>query len=289
MRVIIALLISSLTILYGCSGNDKPDEDLGEKRLYELARKQIDSSNYTAAVKNLQLLESRYPFGPYAEQAQLELIYAHARSYDNEAAIAAADRFIRLHPQHPNADYAYYMRGLEKFTQGKGLFERFLPTDMSQRDPGDAREAFNDFSQLLTRFPDSDYAPDARARMIYLRNLLARYEINVANYYFKRGAYLAATNRGRNVLENYPESAATADALAVIVQGYLLLGYDDLANDTLDVLRKNYPDYPSLDENGNFITKFTHDAVKRSWINKITLGLFDRTEPPRFDNRKDWE
>ena len=148
-------------------------------------------------MRALQLLESRFPFGRYAEQAQLELIYAHYNNYEPAAAIEAADRFIRLHPQHPNVDYAFYMKGLAAYTQDQGLFDRWLPRDITKRDTGYAQEAFAEFAQLLARYPDSPYAPDARARMVHLRNLLARAEINVANYYFRRGAYVAALNRGR--------------------------------------------------------------------------------------------
>ena len=185
MRLLHSLLVVMLTTtLAGCSMFSKEDEvppDQGERALYDTARKNLDNSNFDLAIKNLQLLEARYPFGPYAEQAQLELIYAHYRNYDHEEAVAAAERFIRLHPQHPNVDYAYYMKGLASFTESQGLLERFLPTDMTKRDPGPARQSFADFSQLLSRFPNSEYAADARARMVHLRNLLARYEINVAN------------------------------------------------------------------------------------------------------------
>lgn len=281
------LLVLMAAFLFGCaSDGDKPEETT-EKQIYNEAQKHLESGNFSLAVKNLQLLESRFPFGPYAEQAQLEIIYAHYRSHEPEAAIAAADRFIRLHPNHPNVDYAYYMRGLANYTEGEGLLERFLPTDMSQRDPGAAIQSFEDFRQLLQRFPDSEYAEDARARMIYLRNRLARYEINVANYYFKRRAYLAAANRGRYVVENLPQTPAVPDALAVMVQAYLLLDMDDLANQALSVLRANYPDHPSLDENGNFISQARKDQ-ERTWLNRTTLGLADRYDPPHFDNRPDY-
>jgi outer membrane protein assembly factor BamD len=289
MHLLHLTIAAMLLFTVGCSDNDKPSEELTEKEIYTMARKQIDANNYTAAVTNLQLLESRFPFGPYAEQAQLELIFAHYRSYDNDAAVASADRFIRLHPQHPSVDYAYYMKGLANFTEGKGLFERFLPTDLAQRDPGAARQSFNDFAQLLARYPESDYAADAQARMLYLRNLLARHEIVVANYYFKRGAYVAAANRGRYVVENFQKTPAVPDGLAIMVQAYLLLGTQELADDSLAILKSNFPDHPSLDRNGNFITKFTLEGVERSWINKLSLGLFDRTEPPKFDNRAEWE
>ncbi len=276
-------ILLALTLITGCASNDKIDESKSEKELYETAEKSIRSSNYPNAIKHLQALETRYPFGPYAEQAQLELIYAYYRNYDLEEAHAAADRFIQLHPQHPHVDYAYYLKGLSSFSEGKGIFERFMPTDMTRRDPGPARESFAEFSQLLNRYPHSAYAPDARVRMIYLRNLLARYEIHVANYYFKRKAYLAAANRGRNVVENYPGSPAVADGLAVMVQGYNLLGMNDLASDALKVLVANYPQHPSLDSEGNFLSSYTVTDPEPSWTNRLTLGLFDRHELPEFN------
>ena len=283
------LLLAVLTLSLGaCSWFKKDDDvppDTGEKNLYETAQKNIDSSNFDLAIKNLQLLEARYPFGPYAEQAQLELIYAHYRNFDHPEAVAAADRFIRLHPQHPNVDYAYYMKGLSAFTEGQGLLERFLPTDQTQRDPGPARQSFADFSQLLSRFPGSEYAADARARMVYLRNLLARYEINVANYYFKRRAYVAALNRGRYVVENFQETPAVPDGLAVMAQAYLILGMDDLAQNAIAALKANYPQHPSLDESGNFVAQRYPGDGERSWTNVLTLGFVDRSRPPRFDNR----
>ena len=279
-KLLALLLIATLA---GCASEPERQE-LSEREIYETAQGYLNSKNFSLAIQNLQLLESRYPFGPYAEQAQLEIIYAYYRGGDNEAAIAAADRFIRLHPQHEKVDYAYYMRGLSNYTEGEGLLERFIPTDMTQRDPGSAIQSFEDFRQLLQRFPDSTYADDARARMIYLRNRLARYEINVANYYFKRKAYLAAANRGRYVIENLPQTPAVPDALAVMVQAYLLLGMNDLAEQSLSVLRKNYPDHPNLDKNGNFISQVGVEQ-EGSLINKATFGLFDRYAPPRFDNR----
>ncbi len=284
-----SLLLVALVGVGACAwfGDEDDPIDDGEQQLYESAQRYLRSANYELAIRYLQLLEARYPFGPYAEQAQLELVYAYYRNYDTEAAIAAADRFIRLHPQHPNVDYAYYMKGLAAYTEGRGLFERFLPTDMTHRDPGPARESFNDFAQLLARFPDSEHAPDARARMVHLRNLLARYEINVANYYFKRGAYVAALNRGRYVVENFQQTPAVPDALAVMVQGYRLLDMPDLAADSLRTLRENYPQHPSLDENGEFIPRFGEGAVAgRSLLNRATFGILDPRDPEGFDNRE---
>lgn len=287
LRPFLVMLLLSAS-LAGCSffkGEEEVPPDQGEQELYNAAQRNLKSSNYDVAIKNLQLLEARYPFGPYAEQAQLEIIYAHFRNYDHEEAVSAADRFIRLHPQHPNVDYAYYMKGLSSYTEGEGLLERFLPTDQTQRDPGPARQSFEDFSQLLSRYPDSEYAPDSRARMVHLRNLLARYEINVANYYFKRHAYVAALNRGRYVVENYQETPAVPDALAVMAQAYLILGMNDLAQTSIATLRLNYPQHPALDEGGNFIAQ-SFPGAKRSWVNIVSIGFLDRSKPPHFDNRE---
>ncbi len=255
--------------------------------MYDQAQEFLSNENYSQGVRALQLLESRYPFGKYAEQAQLELIYAHYQAYEHEAAVEAADRFIRLHPQHPNVDYAYYMKGLAAYTGNEDIFDRFVSTDSSERDTAHAKEAFAEFAQLVVRFPASPYSADARARMISLRNLLARHEIGVANYYFRRGAYLAATNRGAYVVENFQRTPAVADGLAVMAQGYILLGYNELAKDTIAVLALNYPEHYSLDKNGKFQSVYTLDGLQRSWINRASFGLFDPPEPPQFDNRPD--
>ena len=283
----VALLALALA---ACSGNDElPDiaADSGEQQIYEESQRYLRQGNYDLAVRSLQLLESRYPFGKYAEQAQLELIYAHYGAYEHEAAVEAADRFVRLHPQHPNVDYAYYMKGLAAYAGTDDVFDRFLPTDKTKRDNTNAQEAFAEFAQLVARYPDSPYAADAKARMVFLRNSLARYEINVANYYFRRGAYMAAVNRGRYVVENFQRTPAVADGLAVMAQGYILLGMEDLARDAIDTLVLNYPEHPSVDNNGEFKSVYTLDGLQRSWINKLSLGLFDPPKPPRFDNRPD--
>ncbi len=290
-RSILKLLLLSLFVagLAACSNKEELDLPPGatsnEAELYHTAQRYLRNGNYELAVRSLQLLESRFPFGRYAEQAQLELIYAHYNNYEHEASIEAADRFIRLHPQHPNVDYAFYMKGLAAYTVDQGILDRFLPSDKTQRDASFARESFSEFAQLLARYPDSPYATDAKARMVHLRNLLARHEINVANYYFKRGAYLAATNRGRYVVENFQHTPAVADGLAVMVQGYHLLGLDDLGQDSLDVLALNYPEHPSLDNSGNFIYGYTLEGAERPMLNKATLGLFGKPTPPAFDNR----
>src|SRR5690606_3450547 len=227
-----------------------------------------------------------FPFGTYADQAQLELIYAYYMAGNADAAIATANRFIRLHPQHRNVDYAHYMMGVAAYDKDQGMFQRILPLDMTRRDVGPARESLTYFSQLLNRFPDSPYAPDARKRMLFLRNVLSRYEIHVANYYLKRGAYVAATNRGRYVLENFPQTPATPDALAVMVQGYKLLQMPEAAEQMLAILRTNYPNHPVLDDKGQFNEAYSYGNGQRSWISRLTFGLFDKIDPPGFDTRE---
>ncbi|CAD5107929.1 outer membrane protein assembly factor BamD [Zestomonas carbonaria] len=278
MQVKHLLLIAILAFTAACSSTkEQVDENLSEAELYRQAQADLDNKSYTSAVNKLKALESRYPFGRYAEQAQLELIYAYYKNVEPEAARAAAERFIRLHPQHPDVDYAYYLKGLASFDQDRGLLARFLPLDMTKRDPGAARDSFNEFAQLTSRYPNSRYAPDAKQRMIYLRNLLAAYEVHVGNYYLKRQAYVAAANRGRYVVENFQETPAVGDGLAIMTEAYQRLHLDDLAASSLETLKLNYPDHPSLD-NGEFAPR-EDEADNRSWLSKATLGLIENDTP----------
>nr|MBS0022436.1 outer membrane protein assembly factor BamD [Gammaproteobacteria bacterium] len=239
-------LLVLLLLLGGCGMLGKSDditEDWPVQRLYEEAKKAREGGDYQTAIDYYEKLESRYPFGPYAEQAQLEIAYSYYKYEEPASAIAAADRFIKLHPRHSNVDYAYYIKGLTNFHQGRGIVERYLPIDGSQRDPVAAQQAFQDFAELTQRFPESAYAADASRRMGYLRNQLARYELHVADYYLRRGAFVAAVNRGKYVLERYPQSTATPDALVVMAKAYANLELDALAKDALRVLKLNYPDH----------------------------------------------
>lgn len=282
----VTVLLASFLFINACSTEDPFLKQLGltEEDLYQHIQVQLNKQQYSNAIESLQAMEAQFPFGKYAEQSQLDLIYAYYRQYEYEAASATAERFIRLHPQHQHTDYAYYMKGLASFTEGSGLFERFMPTDLTLRDPGAARQSFADFSQMLSRFPDSQYAADARKRMVYLRNLLARYEVHVASYYFKRGAYLAAANRGRYVVENFQRAPAVPDALATMTQAYQLLGLQELADDAQLALQSNYPDHEAFDENGNFIM---HGAEERSWVNALSFGLIDPPQIMGFDSREE--
>ena len=283
-----ALLFSLLLFISGCSwfgGDDELIADSGEQQMYREAQRHLKNENFSLAVRSLQGLESRYPFGQYAEQAQLELIYAHYSGYEFAAANEAADRFIRLHPRHPSVDYAYYMKGLAAYDIEPGFFSRFIPSDDTKRDVSHIQTAFAEFAQLLARFPDSAYAPDARQRMVHMRNMLARNEIHVANYYFRRGAYMAALNRGKYVVEHMQQTPSVADGLAIMGQAYLLLGLNDLAEDSIAVLCENYPDHPNLTSGCEFDSVYTMDGLQRSWINRATLGLFDPPKPPQFNYR----
>ena len=284
-----ALLLSLLLFISGCSWFGGDDDELiadsGEQQMYREAQRHLKNENFSLAVRSLQGLESRYPFGQYAEQAQFELIYAHYSAYEFAAANEAADRFIRLHPRHPSVDYAYYMKGLAAYDIEPGFFSRFIPSDDTKRDVSHIQTAFAEFAQLLARFPDSAYAPDARQRMVHMRNMLARNEIHVANYYFRRGAYMAALNRGKYVVEHMQQTPSVADGLAIMGQAYLLLGLDDLAEDSIAVLCENYPDHPNLTSGCEFDSVYTMDGLQRSWINQATLGLFDPPKPPQFNYR----
>ncbi|XLX41383.1 outer membrane protein assembly factor BamD [Ectopseudomonas mendocina] len=278
MQVKHLLLIAILALTAACSSKQpEVDENLSEVELYQQAQADLDNRSYTQAIAKLKALESRYPFGRYAEQAQLELIYAYYKNAEPEAAKSSAERFIRLHPQHANVDYAYYLKGLASFDQDRGLLARFLPLDMTKRDPGAARDSYNEFAQLTSRYPNSRYAPDAKQRMIYLRNLLAAYEVHVGHYYLTRQAYVAAANRGRYVVENFQETPSVGDGLAIMTEAYQRLSMDDLAATSLETLKLNYPDHPSL-ENGQFVPR-EEEADNRSWLAKATLGLIETDTP----------
>lgn len=272
--------------LGGCASNESKQQGATEQEVYQVAQTQINRNNWTGAVQALELLEENFPFGTYGEQAQLELIYSHYRARDYAAAIAVADRFIRLHPQHRNVDYAYYLRGLASFSSESSFLGSLLGSDNTNRDPGGARASFDHFAQFVQRFPNSPYAADAQKRMIYLRNVLARGEIHVANYYFTRGAYLAALNRGQFVLQNYPNTPAIPDALAVVAQAYYLLGDITAGDNHARLLAVNYPDHPALNSAGEFDQKFVAGERQRSLLSRVTFGLFDRREARGFDTRE---
>lgn len=278
------IFIAAFSLISGCSSK-KEEKISSEQKLYEKAQLALNASNWESAIKAMQLIEEHYPFGSYGEQSQLEIIYAHYEADQFDEAIASADRFIRLHPQHRNTDYAYYMRGMASFNKERSFLSSLLSIDNTNRDPGAAKDSLAQFTDFLTRYPKSPYAPDAQKRMVYLRNVLARYEIHVANYYFKRGAYLAAANRGRYVVENFQTTPAVPDALAVMAQAYFLLQRDDLAQSTVKVLASNFPDHPALNKNGEFDRTYTYHYKKNDWLKYATLGLLSKEETQGFDSQ----
>lgn len=284
-RVVVATAV--MATLAGCArfgGRDDPADygspEATQQALYEEAQRSLGSGNYADSIVRLERLEARFPFGAFAEQAQLELIFAHHMVGEHDSALAAADRFIRLHPQHPKVDYAYYMRGLSSLAQDRGIFRRFLGTDISRRDITNIKQAFVYFNELATEFPGSSYAPDARQRMIYIRNVLAAHELNVATYYLGRRAFVAAANRARYVIENFSQTTAAADALAVLIEANWQLGLDDAAHDALEVLALNFPDYHAFDQQGQLVLRKIIDNRERSWLNMVTFGLLGRPQAP---------
>ena len=243
--VTLALLLSA------CNKEDPEIEDgKSAQELYQEAKSHLDHTAYEQAVRAYKQLQTRYPFGRYAEQAQLEMAYAYYRAHKPELALSTTDRFIRTYPSHPNVDYAYYIRGLTNYDEKVGMLERLMPSRVRDRDQTAAIEAFNDFEELCRRFPDSRYCPDARQRMVFLRNNMAAYEIDVARYYLRRKAFVAAANRARYLLETYPESPQAGNALEIMHRAYTELNMPALADDAMRVLELNYPDHPYITGQG---------------------------------------
>jgi outer membrane protein assembly factor BamD len=267
---LVALLLSACS----STSTEPVIEDVKpEAELYSNAMAKLEGGNYRPAIEDLEAMEARYPYGRYSEQAQLELVYAYYRSSQPAAAKTAAARFIRLHPDHEHVDYAYYLKGLTAFEENKGAFDQYLGTDKAKKDPGAARDSFSDFSTLLRRFPNSEYAADSRVRMVYLRNLLAEHEIHVANYYLSRNAWLAAANRGKYVVENYQLTPAVEAALNIMVQAYTELGLLDNASNAQQVLEANFGENSTTSEAP--IAESQQTPEPRSWFNRLTFDLFD--------------
>jgi outer membrane protein assembly factor BamD len=252
--LLVALLFPALfALLAGCGNLAVEDETAGwsAQRLYGEAKDAMASKEWEKAIKYFEKLEARYPYGRFAQQAQLEVAYAYWKDNERASAIAAADRFIKLYPNHENVAYAWYLKGLINFNELNGMLTWLTTPDMSDRDPKASREAFNAFREVVTRFPDSRYAPDAAARMRYLVNALAANEVHVARYYIKRGAYVAAANRAQYAVQHYPQAPAIEEAMAIMVKAYDLLGMKELRDDAERVLYKNFPNTDYLSPGGH--------------------------------------
>ena len=255
------------SVLQGCEAlkNLKlsdASEDTSEYRdwdaetFHKTAKEAVEVQNYQKAIKLYEMLESRYPFGEYAAQTQLDIAYAYYKNNDPEASIAAADRFIKINPRNPSVDYAYYLKGLVNFNRSIGFVERFLPTDSSQRNPSNVKDAYKNFQELIKRFPDSQYTPDAKQRILSLKNNLAMYEVHVARFYLKRKAYIAAANRGGYVVKEFQRTPAIPYALLVMEEAYTKLGMTELASDARRVYQENFPNGAPLPEFDD--TTFSH-------------------------------
>jgi outer membrane protein assembly factor BamD len=252
MRLLLikTLLICCLSVfLSGCEtfgskdSSSHEDEYAGwnEAEFHKQAKESLQNENYDKAVKLYEALEARYPFGDYSAQTQLDLAYAYFKNGDSEAALAAAERFIKVNPRNPSIDYAYYLKGLVSYNRGISLMDRFLPTDSSQRDVNSAQEAYTIFQDLVRRFPTSKYVPDAKQRMVALKNNIAMHELRIASYYLKRKAYVAAVSRCTLILKDYQRTPAVPYALQIMQEAYTEMGLTNLANDAKQIFNNNYP------------------------------------------------
>jgi len=261
LRILCVILLG--VHLSGCALFDTEEDKTRNwtaGKFYSEAAEAMRDGDYENAIELYEKLEARYPFGRYAQQAQLDVAYAYYKFNEPESAITALDRFIELNPSSPYIAYAYYMKGIVSFNRNLDFISRFLPTDTSQRDPGASVDAIKDFAELIRRFPNSEYSADAAQRITYLNNILARHEIHVARYYMKRGAYIAAVNRAKDVVENYQRTPAVRDALEIMAEAYDRLELPELAADTRRVIAVN-------DEEGTFVAppKLQESLLTRVW------------------------
>ncbi len=235
-------IIAFVFILAGCGPDIEIDvtADWSVEKFYQEARKELTSGNYLTAIEYYETLESRFPFGKYATQAQIDVAYAYFKFNEPDSAITAIDRFIKLHPRHQSVDYAYYLKGLVNFERGGTVLDAVVDRDLSDYDKNLMLTAYQDFRVLIQRFPDSKYVADSRKRMIYLRNELARADFKIANYYATREAWVAVANRTRYILQNYEGSSVIRSTLELQLEAYTRLGLEELARDTQRVLELNY-------------------------------------------------
>ncbi len=244
IRLLCCLLLG--LCLVGCASKQSTPADSfhgrSAKTIFVGGEQALAKRHYEKAIRHFEALDALYPFSEYQEQSQLHLIYAYYKHSDYTEAALAAVRFSRLYPRSPAADYAYYMKGLANFNQDRGVFQRYIETDLAKRDMGTSKRAYSDFAGLLHRFPDSPYAPDARERMIYLRNLMARRELLIAEFYYDRSAYLAAINRCYYILKHYQHAPVVIPALGLMVEAYTQLNMPAMAKQSLTILAYNYPE-----------------------------------------------
>ncbi|MFO1321815.1 MAG: outer membrane protein assembly factor BamD [Burkholderiales bacterium] len=245
----VAVLILAL-VLQACGGSSKPAKDVSRgwsvEKLYAAAKTELGAGNYKKAVSYYEKLSARYPYGKLAQQSQLEVAYAYFKDNERASAVAACERFIKLYPTHPNVDYAYYLKGLVTFNEDLGILGKISNQDPSERDPQAMRDSFDSLQELVARFPESKYAPDAVKRMRYLINALASSEVNIAEFYLRRRAYVAAVNRAQYAITNYPQATSLERAFVVLIEAYQAMGLTDLQRDAERLLKLNFPDSGKL-------------------------------------------
>lgn len=259
---LIATLALGCSVLPGCKllperfhHDRKSARTSGPEIMYSRAQEDMRSQDFSAAIKSLEALIARFPFTPQARQAHIDIIYCYYRAHETESAIDAADTFIRENPTHPRIDYAWYIKGLVDFERTPNVMEKFFHADLNARPPQTARKAFAAFRKVVEDFPKSDYAADSRQRMIYLRNRLADYDLNVARYYVRRGAWVGAAQRSRQLIEQYDGAPAVREALIIMINCYERLGQKDLADRTRGVFAANYSGEVAA----------VRDATKKPW------------------------
>ncbi|KAB1858153.1 outer membrane protein assembly factor BamD [Acinetobacter tandoii] len=283
----LALSLGIASAMVGCSSNPKKEvvdtgPQLSEQVYIQKAEKALDNGQYTDAAKYLEAIDTYYPTGDYAQQAQLELLYTKFQQKDYEGTISLAERFIRLNPQHPNVDYAYYVRGVANMEQNYDGLMRYTSLKQSHRDTSYLKLAYQNFVDFIRRYPSSTYAVDAAQRMKYIGNELAESEMNVARFNIKRKAWLAAVERSQWVIEHYPQTPQIPEALATVAYGYGQLGDKATAQQYIDVLKLNYPNLVKSDGSVNLRAA----RKEGSWLNRATLGVFGREEQSTVETPK---
>jgi len=257
-----AVLMTALLAACGTTGERDATADWTAEQLYRDAREERDAGNWSQARTRLEALESRYPFGGYAQQALIDLAYVNWRDNEAEQALATIDRFQQQYPDHPGTDYMLYLKGIITFTPPSAILSRWTRQDPSERDPKGLRESYAAFNELVSRYPDSRYVADARKRMTWLVNTLAQNEVHAASYYYRRGAYVAAVNRAQVVLTDFDGVPVAEKALAIMVLSYEKLGLSELAGDARRVLDQNFPD-------STYLSRGLEEPSDSAWWNPI--------------------
>ena len=284
LTIVMLILLSSCSYIEKALEEPDPTINMSAAEIYVQGKDFLDAQDFINAIKLFELLEARYPFGTYSTQSMLDLAYANYAANLKDEAIVEANRFIRLYPNHPNVDYAYYLKALANFDKDANFFTRMIGHDQSKYDVTRLKQSFNDFSLVINKFPKSKYAKDSRNRLLYLKNTMAANELYIAEYYSKRSAHLAAIERIKYLFKNYGGTPSTEEALNLLIHSYNELEIYDLAYDSARVLLKNYPEYKIVSSNSNqpimvkknikIKTKETVEKIKdESWFDY--LNVFD--------------